>query len=86
MDIEILNGTPLPPRVRAAFAYLGYVQSRLQPCCHPAGELTKHEEAAERIALRTLVEFMTGECTFADEPPANEAQAENEKKKSKKKK
>ncbi|MBL9147218.1 MAG: hypothetical protein JNM94_00850 [Phycisphaerae bacterium] len=86
MDTEVMNGPPLPSRVRTAFAYLSYVQSRLQPCCHPAGELTKHEEAVERIALRTLVEFMTGECEFADDSPSSNEESECEKKARKRKK
>jgi hypothetical protein len=86
MDTEITNGPPLPSRVRTAFAYLAYVQSRIQPCCHPAGELTKHEEAVERIALRTLVEFMTGECEFAEDSSARNEETACETKAKKRKK
>jgi hypothetical protein len=77
MNEQIFEGPPLPSRVRAAFAYLEYVQSRLQPCCHPAGELTKQELAAEAAALRVFVQYVTGEHDFADPatppPPAGAA-------------
>ncbi|MBL9121707.1 MAG: hypothetical protein JNL80_17510 [Phycisphaerae bacterium] len=69
MNEQIFSGPPLPRRVRTAFAYLEYVQSRLQPCCHPAGELSKQEAAVEAAALRTLVQFMTGEHEFVDPMP-----------------
>lgn len=69
MNEQIFAGSPLPRRVRVAFAYLEYVQSRLHPCCHPPGELSKQEAAAEVAAIRTLVQFMTGEQEFSDPPP-----------------
>lgn len=69
MNDNVFNGPPLPTRVRAAFAYLEYVKERLQPCCHPPGELSKQESATEVAALRTLVQFMTGEQEFADPVP-----------------
>lgn len=69
MNEQIFNGPPLPRRVRAAFAYLEYVQSRVQPCCHPPGELSKQEAATEVVALRTLVQFMTGEQEFVEPIP-----------------
>ena len=69
MNEQIFSGPPLPRRVRTAFAYLEYVQSRLQPCCHPAGELSKQEAAVAAAALRTLVQFMTGEHEFVDPMP-----------------
>lgn len=72
MNEQIFNGPPLPKRVRTAFAFLEYLQSRLQPCCHPPGELTKQEAATQSAALRTLVQFMTGEEDFVEPlpPPA----------------
>jgi len=77
MNEQIFSGPPLPRQVRAAFAYLEYVESRIQPCCHPPGELTKQESAVEVAALRTIVQFMTGEQEFVDPvpppPPVNAA-------------
>ncbi len=69
MNEQIFSGPPIPRRVRAAFAYLEYVQSRLQPCCHPPGELTKQEHATEVVALRTLVQYLAGEQEFVEPMP-----------------
>ncbi len=77
MNEQIYSGPALPRRVRTAFAYLEFLQTRRQPCCHPPGDLNKQELAAEVAALRTLVQFMTGEQEFVEPmpPPAPAAGA-----------
>jgi hypothetical protein len=69
MNKQIFSGPALPRRVRTAFAFLDFLQTRRQPCCHPPGDLSKQEIAAEAAALRTLVQFMTGEEEFVEPPP-----------------
>jgi hypothetical protein len=67
------NGSPLPPRVKAAFDYLEHVRvlTMQMEASIPARELSPLERSVQAAALRALQQYLLGEMDFAEAPAAS---------------